>query len=61
MEKMVYTVKEVAQLLGVSLPKMYAFVNTPGFPVVKLSERKTLIPKASLEEWLMHGGFNGYK
>ena len=57
MEKMVYSVREAAQVLGVSINKMYELVKCNGFPAVHLSERKTVIPKEGLALWLANGGF----
>lgn len=56
MEKMVYTVKEAAQVLGVCLPKMYDLVHSEGFPVTNLGNRKTVIAVDALREWLKNGG-----
>ena len=50
-EKLVYSVAEVVQLLGVSLTKVYDLTNRSDFPVVQVGRRK-LIPKKEFEEWL---------
>lgn len=50
-EKLVYSVSEVGQLLGVSRPKVYDLTNRSDFPVVQVGRRK-LIPKKEFEEWL---------
>lgn len=51
-EKLVYTVKEVSKLLGMSLPNVYALCETEDFPAVRVSPRRIVIPKAGLEKWL---------
>jgi excisionase family DNA binding protein len=50
-EKLTYSVKEAADLIGISVPKMYETVKIEGFPVVRFG-RKIVIPKAEFKEWL---------
>lgn len=58
MEKLTYTVKEAADLIGVSLPKMYETVKIEGFPVVRFG-RKIVIPKIEFKEWLSREATRG--
>ena len=58
MEKLTYSVKELAEIMGVSLNRAYDMTNIEGFPVIKIGVRK-LIPKAALEEWLLKPGKQG--
>ena len=51
MEKMVYTVKEMAQLLGISKSYAYELVKERKVPVLDLGKRK-VIPKDRLDEWI---------
>lgn len=51
MEKIVYSVPEVAELLSVSKSYMYELVKQKRIPVLDLGKRK-VIPKAILEEWI---------
>ena len=51
-EKLVYSVAEVGQLLGVSRPKVYDLTNRSDFPVVQVGRRK-LIPKKSSKNGLV--------
>lgn len=51
MDKMVLSVKEMAQQLGISMPTAYALTERPGFPVVRFGHRK-VIPVGDLERWL---------
>lgn len=48
----VLTVKEMASFLGISIPSAYALVNRADFPSVRLSERRIVVPRQSLEQWL---------
>ena len=51
MEKMVLSVKEMSQRLGISMPTAYALTERPGFPVVRIGAKK-VIPVKDLEVWL---------
>lgn len=51
MEKMTYSVQEVADLLGISKSYAYQLVKEKRIPVLDLGKRK-VIPKISLEEWV---------
>lgn len=51
-EKLVYTVREVSQLLGMSLPNVYALCETKDFPSIRVSPRRIVISKNGLEQWL---------
>lgn len=53
MDKLVYNIPEVAELLGISKSLAYQMVKEKKLPVLELGKRK-LIPKASLELWLQH-------
>lgn len=50
-KRIVLSVREFADRLGVSLPTAYALTEREGFPVVRLG-RKKVIPVAELERWL---------
>lgn len=51
MDKVVYNVKEVAELLGISRSYAYEMVKEKKLPVLDLGRRK-VIPKASLDQWI---------
>ena len=51
-DKMVINVNELAEVLGISKPRAYDLVHTEGFPVVKVSERRLVVPVKALEAWL---------
>lgn len=52
MEKLTYSVDEMAAAVGISRPKAYELANSEGFPVVRVG-RRIRIPVAALENWLM--------
>ena len=51
MEKVVYSVTEVAELLGISKSYVYKLIRNKTIPFLKLGKRK-IIPKTVFEEWL---------
>ncbi len=51
MEKLVYNVSEVAELLGISKAYAYNLVKQKRIPVLDFGKRK-VIPKKSLEAWI---------
>ena len=52
MEKLVYSVPELASALGISRTTAYQLVRTEGFPAVKVSANRTVVPRAALDRWL---------
>ena len=52
MEKTAITVQELSAQMGISLPKAYQLVKTPGFPVLHIGS-KILIPVDAFRKWLM--------
>jgi len=48
----VFTVKETAQFLGVNPIKCYELCRTPGFPVVRIGQKRLVVPKEALKRWL---------
>lgn len=54
MSKITLTVKETAELLGVSLTTVYSLVKTNEIPYAKV-RGKILFHKATLEKWLING------
>ena len=49
--KITLTVKDMADWLGISMPKAYELVRTPGFPALHVG-RKVLINKDMLIGWM---------
>lgn len=52
MEKTTMSVQELSSQMGISLPKAYALVKTPGFPSFRIGTR-ILIPIDAFREWLV--------
>lgn len=50
-EQIAYTITQAAQLVGVSRPTMYKWINKAGFPVVRL-DGCVRIPAKAFERWL---------
>lgn len=50
-ERTTYTVKEIAKVLGISMPTAYNLVNSQGFPMIRIG-RKIIVPVESLNEWM---------
>ena len=51
MDKLVITVKDLSQQLGISLPLAYKLIDSHNFPVVKIGRRKLIIVD-ELKNWL---------
>lgn len=54
-ERLVYTVKEMAEALNVSRTTAYMLVNRADFPTTRIGTR-ILVPVDGLREWLKRGG-----
>ena len=52
MEKTTMSVQEMSSQMGISLPKAYELVKTPGFPSIRIGTR-ILIPIDAFQEWLV--------
>jgi excisionase family DNA binding protein len=46
------TVPQVAEILGVSVPRAYQLAAEGSFPSLRLSSRRIRIPRAAFETWL---------
>lgn len=51
MEKLVYSIRETAELLGISRSYAYELVRNGTIPTLKLG-KKRLIPKEKFAEWV---------
>ena len=60
-EKLTLSVDELAQELGISKPIAYELTKRDGFPSVRISERRIIIPVDALRSWLNAnaGAFGG--
>lgn len=52
MEKTTMSVQELASQMGISLPKAYELVKTPGFPTINIGTR-IVIPIEAYKDWLI--------
>ena len=52
MEKTAMSVREMADRMGISLPKAYELVKEPDFPSIRIGTR-ILIPIEAFNEWLI--------
>lgn len=50
--KITVSVEEMAEMLGISRSVAYQLTKHGDFPVVRVSERRLIIPVKSLEKWL---------
>ena len=50
--KMTVSVEEMASMLGISRSVAYQLIKEKDFPIVRVSERRLIIPIKSLERWL---------
>lgn len=57
--KMVLTVEELARTLGISKPVAYELVRKKGFPAIRVSERRIIVPVEALRKWLESEAMNG--
>ena len=51
-EKLTVTVDEMAQMLGVSRPVAYQLAHSQGFPSIRVSARRIVVPIDGLKAWL---------
>ena len=52
MERTTMSVQELSAQMGISLPKAYELVKTPGFPTMRIGTR-ILIPIDAYKSWLI--------
>ena len=53
MEKLTYTVAELAEVLGIGKNAAYDLVASKGFPAIRINERRIIIPREGLNAWLL--------
>ena len=46
------TIDQLAKSMGISRTKAYELAHQENFPAIKVTERRIIIPKDHLEEWL---------
>ena len=50
--KLTVTVDEMAKMLGISRPVAYDLTKKEGFPAIRISDRRIVIPVEALKKWL---------
>ena len=56
----VYTVMEVAKMLGINLPAAYELTRRADFPAIRVSPRRIVIPKQAFHRWLDNAAQDGH-
>lgn len=51
-DKLTVSVDEMASMLGISRPVAYELTKRDGFPAVRISERRIIVPVEALKKWL---------
>ena len=51
-EKLTISVDEMAAMLGISKPIAYELTKREGFPAIRVSERRIIVPVEALKRWL---------
>lgn len=51
-DKKYLTIREMAKYVRVGLSTAYEIIHRPGFPLVKLTAQKYIIPVDALDKWL---------
>lgn len=52
MEKLTCSVKELGQMVGISLPRAYDLAAIEGFPVIKMGRRRVVLVEQA-KQWLV--------
>jgi len=55
-ERLTMTVEEAGEALGISRATAYLLARTGGIPVIRLGERRLVVPKAALSRMLSEAG-----
>lgn len=58
MEKLIYTTREAANLIGISIPKMLELCHREDFPAIWIG-RAIRIPKVEFKDWLSREAMRG--
>lgn len=57
--KRVLTLKELCDYLRIGSTRMYQLIKEPGFPAVRISPKKIVVPVDALEKWMAERMGNG--
>lgn len=51
-ERLTLTVPELAEALGINRVRAYELTRIAGFPAIRISNKRIIIPRAALSRWL---------
>jgi len=57
--RLVFTVEETAKMLGISRGTAYLLANTGGIPAIRIGQRRLVVPRKALEDFLSSAGKAG--
>lgn len=52
LDKKVYNIDEVAEVLGISVPTAHALAKRKDFPSMRVGERRIVVPIEAFDRWL---------
>ncbi|MFP3880586.1 MAG: helix-turn-helix domain-containing protein [Dehalococcoidia bacterium] len=55
-ERLVLTIEETARMLGISRGTAYLLANTGGIPAIRIGQRRLVVPRKALEDFLSSAG-----
>lgn len=55
-EKLVYTIEQAAEKLSISRATAYSLAREGRLPVIRISDRRLIVPKVALEKMLAEAG-----
>lgn len=55
-ERLTMTIEEAGKALGISRATAYMLAKTGGIPVIRLGERRLVVPRVALEKLLANAG-----
>ena len=55
-ERLVFTIAETAKILGISRGTAYLLANSGGIPAIRISQRRLVVPRKALEDFLSSAG-----
>ena len=51
-EREVFEARDVSNYLHISMPMVYKLFRRPGFPAIQITDRRYIVRKVDLVEWL---------
>lgn len=53
LERKTYTIPEAAEIIGICSKVAYQMVTAGKLPCIRISDKKVVIPKVALDQWLI--------